>query len=269
MDVVCITEKQLLSRLLYSNPVCLLTTPGECVRSADSAQSSVGGAAIEDVKSYPNVMTVSWLTPVDNSGGILMCLNGKRNTAARIQSTQLAKFVLNVPVAGMENMILNIGSCSGSDINKFEEFNIPLCHPGWNTSNSELISDPKKLYGKRLKEYQRSATCNLLPAVEPCIAHLVCETRSHTHESQLGIEGDSVVFAAKILFAFVRSSYWCGKNFIPRDFAHPPFLSFLGTKRFAYICASSSSDDVESDRCIEAGESTGDSNAVTPLYNTI
>lgn len=254
MDVVCITEKQLLSRLLYANPVCLLTTPGIVKLPGNSL--SCGNAEDQILsqqnETYPNIMTVSWLTPVDNSGGIIMCLNSKRNTCGRIQSA-LSKFVLNVPVAGMENMILNIGSCSGNDVDKYAAFDISLCNPGWNTSIQELHSDPMKLHGKRLKEYQRNVVSNILPAIEACVAHIVCETRSFTHETQLGIEGDSIVFTSKILFAYVRSSYWNGKNFIPADISSPPYLSFLGTKNFAYICSNHLDDMKNADNVEDSG----------------
>ena len=243
MNIHCITEKQLLSRLLYANPVCLLSSPAVAINTQpdDTGPSE----STEDVHSSalgscPNIMTVSWLTPVDNGGGIILCLNSKRHTTRRLRSAETYRFVLNVPVAGMENMVVSIGGCSGDDTNKIETLDIPLCVPGWGSMTYE--GEPNKLSGPKKKAYDRYMIARHLPAITPCVAHIVCEVRSITPESNLMLEGDSVVVTAKMLFAYVQAKYWSGKNFIPQDSSVPPYLSFLGTKTFAHVCIAASPD---------------------------
>ena len=121
-----IREKQLLSRLLYPNPVCLLTTT----------------QLLPDYLHH-NAMVISWLTPIDNDGNIFLSINAKRHTAARLMTAFRAAsevdqtFVLNVPTASQESMVLQIGGCSGRDIDKFDssdggvEPRFTLCRPGW------------------------------------------------------------------------------------------------------------------------------------------
>ena len=75
----------MLSRLLYPNPVCMLSTP---------AHMDTGG---------PNVMTISWLTPLNNFALILLSVNCKRHTAAKLQACP--DFVLNIPAHGFEETV--------------------------------------------------------------------------------------------------------------------------------------------------------------------
>ena len=75
MDTLITVEAHLSSRLLYANPVCLLcTVPPPPSASAPSSSSP----------SLPanNVMTISWLTSVDNRGTFVMSMNTKRKSAA-------------------------------------------------------------------------------------------------------------------------------------------------------------------------------------------
>jgi hypothetical protein len=109
---VVVREKNLLSRLLYPNPVCLL---------------SVRADTDKIVKR--NVMTISWLTPTDNYGNFICSINKKRHTAELVIQTQ--KFVLNVPVHGQESLIISIGSCSGRHGDKFDLLDIPTTVPGF------------------------------------------------------------------------------------------------------------------------------------------
>lgn len=114
--VVLIREKNLLSRLLYPNPVCLLT-----IKLEVEAESGV--------KSYErNIMTISWLTPIDNYGNFICSINKKRHSADLIMKARC--FVLNIPVHGQESMIVSIGSVSGRLGDKFEFLGIPATVPG-------------------------------------------------------------------------------------------------------------------------------------------
>jgi ectoine hydroxylase-related dioxygenase (phytanoyl-CoA dioxygenase family) len=100
--------KHLLSRVLYPNPVCLLT-------------SCVGERR--------NVMTITWLTPTSNNREFVCSMNENRFSKELVLNA--GRFVLNIPVAGFEKTILSIGGCSGRDCNKFEKFGLEICRPGW------------------------------------------------------------------------------------------------------------------------------------------
>ena len=106
-SVTRIDEKQMLSRLLYPNPVCMLSTP---------AHAATGG---------PNVMTISWLTPLNNFGLVLLSVNAKRHTAAKLRGCP--DFVLNIPAHGLEETVLAIGKHSGAQGDKFAKLGIEVC----------------------------------------------------------------------------------------------------------------------------------------------
>ena len=65
----------LAARLLYASPVCFLAT-----RDRAAGGAAAGGWAGSSV----NVMTVSWLTAVDNRGTFVASINGGRHTAANL-----------------------------------------------------------------------------------------------------------------------------------------------------------------------------------------
>jgi hypothetical protein len=103
-----ITEARLMSRLLYTNPVCLLST---CIPQVVSD--------LEDgVKWSRNVMVASWLSPCNNEGMFVMCINNRRFSARCLLERKT--FVLSVPVAGQEDMVIAIGSQTGKNVDKFD-----------------------------------------------------------------------------------------------------------------------------------------------------
>ena len=176
-------------------------------------------------------MTISWLTPVDNQGNIFLSINTKRHTAERLMKefsmdendqsinfnekevvpkTESPKsktyFVLNVPTAGQEAMVLRIGGCSGRDVDKFADHDQPpantaegvvnheekdknqlptksftLCRPGWTIyGGAEERSDDATVassLSQTLQQPPPPATSILIPSVEkegePANSHLV------------------------------------------------------------------------------------------------
>ena len=66
-------------------------------------------------------------------------------------------------------------------------------------------------------------------AIDAAVCHVVCKVQSMEEE-----EGHFLVHA-HMHEAFVRRSYWNGKQFCGRDPMVPPLLTFLGSQRFAYI----------------------------------
>lgn len=102
-----------LSRVLYPNPVCFLST------------WTVGG-----LPSAANLMTISWLAPLDNDGHFLLSMNQRRFSAVNLQSNPF--LCLSVAVAGLEQSLLRVGGCTGAGVrDKALALGIPLCRPGW------------------------------------------------------------------------------------------------------------------------------------------
>eukprot|EP00667_Euglena_gracilis_P030891 EG_transcript_43616 len=83
------------SRLLYANPVCLLT-------------------AVSDDGQQCGLMVLSWLTAINNYGLFFASINAGRYTAAVLMAKDTKSFVLSVPVHGMEGLLGRLGKCSSS-----------------------------------------------------------------------------------------------------------------------------------------------------------
>ena len=287
LAAACVThvkEKQMLSRLLYPNPVCMLSTP---------AHVNTGG---------PNVMTISWLTPLNNFALILLSVNSKRHTATKLQACP--EFVLNIPAHGFEETVLAIGKNTGADGDKFEKLGIATCGPGWeplaadetgapesdegsdddadgareanmsaslknpfallggdSSSEEEDSSDEKSARGQKAggdcisdPAAAKSATkdptrSGELVAIAGAVCHIVCKVRSMAEE-----EGHWLV-QAEMTEAFVRRSYWNGKQLCARDPCVPPFLTFLGSQRFGYVVSEPPEDSAtQSDDDDAAGD---------------
>ena len=109
---ICEVKAAQFSRLLYTNPVCILSSCSERLQR--------------------NLMTISWLTPLDNQGRLMCSINKRRHSAAGVLHHKT--FVLNVPPANLAETLLAIGACSGESVDKVERFSAPLggfCRPGW------------------------------------------------------------------------------------------------------------------------------------------
>ena len=68
-----LTDPKMRSRILYTNPVCLLTSSS---RNEDAWRK--------------NVMTISWLTPINNAGEFVFSMNAKRYSAEAVVGTKAA-----------------------------------------------------------------------------------------------------------------------------------------------------------------------------------
>ena len=188
-------NKRLLSRVLYAQPVCLLVTKrGE----------------------QKNAMTISWVTPLNNWGEIILSMNKSRHSACilfgqdeeqlkllsegdKVPISEEATLTLNVPVQGSEQLVKMIGSSTGSDINKFNSLGITLTDE----------SPP--------------ALCHPLIA-----ATMYCQVKFAT------LESGHFLIRCNVTRATVRKSYWTGDTFIASRNV-PPFLSFLGSGCFGYV----------------------------------
>jgi flavin reductase (DIM6/NTAB) family NADH-FMN oxidoreductase RutF len=162
-------EKGMLSRLLYPQPVCVLTT-----RSS--------------------MMVVSWITPIDNHGRFVMSINLKRFTLMEI--LELGAFCLNVAPKSMQDKVLQIGSCSSETTNKLDAFGLTKQEHG----------DFVYLVGMA--------------------ANLFCNVQDSSVR-----DGHQILFCS-IAGAIADPAYWNGKQLYNDQ---DPLLSFLGTKKFAYM----------------------------------
>ncbi|KAJ3097505.1 hypothetical protein HK100_005343 [Physocladia obscura] len=260
-------DNHMLSRLLYANPVCLLTTSSIILRRR-------------------NVMTISWLTAIDNHGHFICSMNANRTSATILKaqnqhntavgsaenaSTVGALFVLNVPTSDTTQLVASIGSTSGrsyydgenassdSVMDKFIDFAVAICLPGWypppentfpwsSAKNASIIaenfsSDTSAVDPVTGKKRQRRRNPNLsdqhakqgLIGISDCIAHIVCRI-----EEQMERHGHLILFCV-IEAGFVKRGYWNGKNFSAQEAvgddskALPPYVSFLGSKVFATV----------------------------------
>ncbi|EOD36684.1 hypothetical protein EMIHUDRAFT_200833 [Emiliania huxleyi CCMP1516] len=97
-EYVPLTDPKHFSRLLYANPVSILTTA-------------------DDGRRRHNAMVVSWLTPINNHGVFLMSINKQRFSATLL--LQRRSFCLSAAIHGMESVLLAIGRCHGHSIDKF------------------------------------------------------------------------------------------------------------------------------------------------------
>lgn len=165
---------------------------------------------------------------------------------------------LNVPVRGMEELVLAIGGCSGATVDKFAELGIAPCAPGGgNTSlldppsSSESSSDAtlaaesdaqddvgigppanakkQKLSRQELARLAVADAAKKCIAIRGCAAHVICRVESAQED-----DGHWTLRCSQ-LAAWSLAEYWDGKNFIPKTESAEPFLTFLGSKTFGYV----------------------------------
>ncbi|KAF1313414.1 putative Phosphatidylinositide phosphatase sac1like protein, partial [Globisporangium splendens] len=221
-------EKSMLSRVLYPNPVCLLS-----VRRSTDGNEDDGSHD----KRQANVMTITWLTPINNQGGFLCSVNSNRYTAKYLQAPG-SIFVLNVPVRGMEELVLAIGGCSGANIDKFENLTIATCAPGGRALTAEAApsGDAQPIKTKKLKlskqELAKQAiavAASKCVAIQGCAAHVLCRVET------IQADDGHYILRCTQMAAWCREDYWDGKNFIPKSPSSEPYLTFLGSQVFGYV----------------------------------
>ncbi|KAJ3025369.1 UNVERIFIED_CONTAM: hypothetical protein HDU68_007218 [Siphonaria sp. JEL0065] len=244
-------DKHMLSRLLYTNPVCLLTTSFETSR---------------------NVMTISWLTPIDNNGHFMCSMNQNRFSATVLHQSNDSstispvgsRFVLNVPTADNAELVLKVGGCSGRDRDKYKHLGIEslICLPGgqvpppnafpwiWKDSVSTIETTNTQPTKKSKKEKRQDSNETYIQqgliGLRNCCAHLVCVVDEVQQKY-----GHLILFCT-IEDGWVKEEYWNGKNFCPRvilssevsvegggegsdGIVSQPYLSFLGSQVFATV----------------------------------
>mmetsp|Transcript_16485 Transcript_16485/g.26446 ORF Transcript_16485/g.26446 Transcript_16485/m.26446 type:complete len:433 (+) Transcript_16485:3-1301(+) len=307
-DLVEITDARLQSRILYCNPVCLLTTV--VPRSVREKASAVGkdkevvdvsasmdglteevkqeekeplkgkkaspagkkgvspkGKKGEEVKeelattgndkgliqlaeggSSRNVMVLSWLTPTNNEGAFICALHKRRFSADCLAAR--GHFALNIPVQGMEALVLKVGDVTGKISDKFKLIDgLKFVELGTFT---EKTDKKRRQSGEaNAKKAKSSAAANSFAALEEesagalqeralagdeagisgCVAQLECRVVKMTDAD----DGKHHLVSAQIMRAWVHPNYWNEKHFIPNNAKLPALMSFIGASRFAYI----------------------------------
>lgn len=227
-------ESKDFSRLLYTNPVCLLTTVNEI-----SSPSQ-------------NVMVISWLTATNNQGKFMMSINKNRHTAQILTLKESnVEFVLCVPVAGMETLVKNVGSVSGK-WGKSKFWNDEPMIQDDDTSKCDKSKPPSN--NKKRRRFQNGIeglhtvqtgssteepkSESELFAVKGTVAHLECCTyRIVDGKDGSAIDEDHHLILCEVRAAFVHSQYWDDnkKRFQPKSRGVPPYMTFFGSQAFGYV----------------------------------
>ena len=190
----------MMCRLLYPNPVCLLTV-------------------YDPTKHESNVMAITWLTAIDNHGTFVCSISKRRHTSQLLRV--LSVFVLNIPTRELEDTILAIGSSTGRDTDKFRELGLQTCCPGW-------VSGEKNCRNGKNKDIH-GATKHAI-ALHDCIAHTVCLVQEKQDM------GQHWLMVCKQQLAWSKKAYFSdGKRFLRSSDDLPPYLTFLGTQTFGSV----------------------------------
>ena len=214
-------ERHLSSRLLYPNPVCVLST-------------------VKDDGATPNFMVISWVTPIDNLGRFFMSMNKKRASAGYLLGRDGPRiFGLSVACEGMEDVLSNsIGRTSGRDTDKKAKFNIQTCSAGWNEVDIFEAKALPKRQGTSAKERRRETTAcahRSLEFLKQAPAHILARVTHVRSEEDQGQDEDGDhdhhhVYC-EILQAYVRNAYW-KKNVFRHLPGNPKLLTFYGSRTF-------------------------------------
>ena len=223
-----LTEKKQFSRLLYTNPVCFLST-------------------LDESPPGRNVMVLSWLTATSNEGTFMCSINRRRHTAS-VLCSGVSEFVLSVPVMGMEALVRDVGRVSGRYSSKF-----PHDHNG-RVQQQANVSDEHVSKRQAKKQSRMSLTTLGVPgleavpfgnlsrthpdarsqpfAIQGTVAHLNCSVYKRLDNV---IDDDHLLILGKVTAAYVNPSYWDStRNLFRPDLQKPPYLTFLGSQQFGY-----------------------------------
>ena len=230
-----LTEAKQFSRVLYTNPVCFLSTLNP---SEDQPQL--------------NVMVLSWITPVDNDGRFIFSLNTRRHTAAcfRDDVNSPVEFCLSVPIKDMEDLVRNVGACSGQYGSKFP---IDYSYDG-TMLESDAQASPSSQKKKKRKEQPtrfpkgipglttipigRRLKSDKLMAIDKTVAHLRCTSLSVQQAPEHnGSQQHHLIIMAQVTEGYVEESYWDTRKNIFRPVSPnvSPYLTFFGSQTFGYV----------------------------------
>ena len=248
-EYVPLTDPKHFSRLLYANPVSILTTA-------------------DDGRRRHNAMVVSWLTPINNHGVFLMSINKQRFSATLL--LQRRSFCLSAAIHGMESVLLAIGRCHGHSIDKFATLGLAkvpfaagiadesagagagVAANAFSALKSSSGSGGSGSDGNGGEGADEGGEGALPPlpdvGVGGAAALMLCEVLSVADSVECG-PGDAEaadschhIVTARVTSARVSRAHWNGRQFCAARggasfLESRPALSFLGSQTFAYVCA--------------------------------
>ena len=267
-----LTDEKSFSRLLYTNPVCFLTTINHTITTITPTSTPN--------KPKRNAMVLSWITATNNNGRFMMSVNKRRHTASILSAGDgdggggsggvggNIEFVLCVPVKGMEDLVLNVGKTSG----RWGSSKFPIDHQNDDNSSppppsSSIITTckPPKAKKKKFengidglvavkigKVEEAPLNDDELFAIRGTVAHLKCKTYGIVG----GIDGDAIddehhLILAEVVDAYVQSDYWNEekKQFQPMKQSSgetpPPYMKFLGSQTFGYVVCDGNDNETD------------------------
>ena len=187
------------SRLLYTNPLCLLQA---------STKLSVADPKDDHMKGMV-VVVLSRLTTTNNTGSFMFCLSPSEAQKLLVidnhsSNNNKISFTLSVPVHGMEDLL------------------------------QALVADNAHLDDDILEDTvvgtKDNYNGNVWKGIKGCVAHLrcrVCSSQPHEH--------CTIVFA-QVSEALVDSDYWDdAKNRFVAKAGCTPYLKRLGKDMFGYV----------------------------------
>jgi flavin reductase (DIM6/NTAB) family NADH-FMN oxidoreductase RutF len=254
---VHLTEEKEFSRVLYPNPVCFLCSTYVSQETTDEASETKEHCLPSAKPTHKNVMVLSWLTATNNRGNFIMSVNRHRYSTSLLMRNKV--FSLCVPIAGMEELVLNVGSISGRTSSKFaRDKNESRSHISATTASpSNATTAVSKRQQKKLKREQfvEEGIPGLIEipfgnksdsnsdrddtdvfAIQGTVAHLKCEIL----RSPLPLENDDddhYLLSAKVVDAYCHPDYWDGRKMIfrPKPGIKQSYLSFIGAQTFGQV----------------------------------
>ena len=130
----------------------------------------------------------------------------------------------------MESLVLSIGGCSGRSVDKEETLGLNTCAPGWLTAKERVGSRAAQSF-LSAKAQRREALNSSLKSLKECVAHIVCRMDERIARD------DHWIMMCHMEYAYVRASHWSGAGLVALHPSTPPVLTFLGSRKFAYMCA--------------------------------
>ena len=210
--------------------------------------------------------TAGILVPNDNSNGDS---DSDSNRGNRDDDKDKVEFVLCVPVAGMEDLVRNVGKMSGRwGDSKFPRDQIQSTHSVHNDgsaamplgSNAPAAKPSTRKRNAKKKKFENginglvavkigtseeaSLSDQELFGIHGTVAHLKCTTCGIVKEGTPGVDEDHYLIFAEVTGAYVKRDYWNEdkKQFQPmkkqrggEDFFPPPYMTFFGSQSFGYV----------------------------------
>jgi flavin reductase (DIM6/NTAB) family NADH-FMN oxidoreductase RutF len=179
-----------------------------------------------------NAMVISWLSPVNNRGTLMLSINRKRHSSAWV--LQRRCFALAVATTELEDALLRVGACSGKDTDKLGG-DAPLVR----ITTVPLTAQSTQKHTKKHKGCRHTE----IHVVAGSVALLHC----HVTQLSANVDEQHWVIFAQVQACYADQRYWNGTVLAPINKHLPKLISFLGSQRFAAIDATDNHDAATDD----------------------